>query len=97
MESVGQLSDCWRTRGKTCNCPSREEKLRELADSLEGCTIAYKAADMTSYEEVKAVIDMAVELHGRVDVLYKNAGIMPTAPLIEGRRNEWQKLLDINL
>ena len=71
--------------------------VRQLADSLEGCTIAYKAADVASYEEVKAVIDMAVELHGRVDVLYKNAGIMPTAPLIEGRRNEWQKLLDINL
>ena len=44
----------------------REEKLRELADSLEGCTIAYKTADVASYEEVKAVIDMAVELHGRV-------------------------------
>lgn len=53
----------------------REEKLRELADSLEGCTVAYKAADVVSYEEVKAVIDMAVELYGRVDVLYNNAGI----------------------
>lgn len=52
---------------------------------------------MTSYEEVKAVIDMAVELHGRVDVLYNNAGIMPTAPLIEDRRNEWRQLLDINV
>ena len=45
----------------------REEKLRELADSLKGCIIAYMAADVASYEEVKAVIDMAVELHGRVD------------------------------
>ena len=53
----------------------REEKLRELADSLEGCNIDYKAAD----------------------VLYNNAGIMPTAPLIEGRRNEWRQLLDINV
>ena len=39
----------------------REEKLRELANSLEECTIAYKAADVASYEEVKAVIDMTVE------------------------------------
>ena len=60
-------------------------------------SIAYKTADVTSYEEVKAVIDMAVELHGRVDVLYNNAGIMPTAPLIEGRRNEWRRLPDINV
>ena len=31
----------------------REEKLRELADSIERCTIAYKTADVASYEEVK--------------------------------------------
>ena len=61
----------------------REEKLRELADSLEECTIAYKAADVVSYEEVKAVIDMAVELHGRVDVLYNNAGIMSPAGIYQ--------------
>ena len=57
--------------------------VRQLADSLEGCTIAYKAADVASYEEVKAVIDMAVELHGQVDVLYNNAGIMPPAGIYQ--------------
>ncbi|MCI9250091.1 MAG: SDR family NAD(P)-dependent oxidoreductase [Dorea sp.] len=66
----------------------REKKLKELADSLTGYTVAYKAADVASYEEVKAVIDMAMELYGRVDVLYNNAGIMSTASLIEGRRND---------
>ena len=67
MESVRQLSDYWRTRGaKLVIASRREEKLRELADSLEGCTITYKAADVASYEEVKAVIDMAVELYGPV-------------------------------
>lgn len=66
----------------------REKKLKELADSLTGYTVAYKAADVASYEEVKAVIDMAMELYGRVDVLYNNAGIMPTASLIEGRQEK---------
>lgn len=66
----------------------REEKLKALADTLMESNIAYKSADVTNFDEVKAVIDMAMELHGRVDVLYNNAGIMPTAPLIEGRRNE---------
>lgn len=75
----------------------REEKLKALADILTESNIAYKSADVTNFDEVKAVIDMAMELHGRVDVLYNNAGIMPTAPLIEGRRNEWRQLLDINV
>lgn len=75
----------------------REEKLKALADTLMESNIAYKSADVTNFDEVNAVIDMAMELHGRVDVLYNNAGIMPTAPLIEGRRNEWRQLLDINV
>ncbi len=36
-------------------------------------------------------------MYGRIDVLYNNAGIMPTAPIVEGRRDEWQKMLDINI
>jgi len=83
--------------GKLVIASRREDKLKTLADMLTGCDVAYKAADVTSYEEVKAVVDMAVELYGRVDVLYNNAGIMPTAPLIEGRRDEWRQLLDINI
>lgn len=75
----------------------REEKLKALADTLTESNIAYKSVDVTNFDEVKAVIDMAMELHGQVDVLYNNTGIMPTAPLIEGRRNEWHQLLDINV
>lgn len=40
---------------------------------------------------------MEVELHGRMEVLYNHAEIMPAAPLIEGRRDEWRQLLDIKI
>lgn len=75
----------------------REDRLKALKDSLTGCDISYRAADVTKYEDVEAVVNMAMERHGRVDVLYNNAGIMPTAPLVEGRRDEWRQLLDINI
>ena len=75
----------------------RESRLKELADSLPDCTITYKTTDVSNYDEVKAVIDMAMDIHGRIDVLYNNAGIMPTAPLIDGRRNEWRQLIDVNI
>ena len=29
-----------------------------------------------------------MNMYGTIDVLYNNAGIMPTAPLVEGRRDE---------
>lgn len=32
-----------------------------------------------------------------MDVLYNHAEIMPAAPLIEGRRDEWRQLLDIKI
>ena len=49
------------------------------------------------FAQVQAVIDLAMEKFGRIDVLYNNAGIMPTAPLVEGHRDEWQNMLDINI
>lgn len=83
--------------GKLVIAARRENKLKEIADSLPDAQIEYKAADVSKFEEVKAVIDLAVEKYGRVDVVFNNAGIMPTAPLIEGRRDEWQQMLDINI
>ncbi|MGC3595897.1 SDR family oxidoreductase, partial [Enterococcus faecium] len=55
-----------------------------------------QTADVRDFAQVLAVIDLAMEKFGRIDVLYKNAGIMPTAPLVEGHRDEWQNMLDIN-
>lgn len=75
----------------------REEKLKSLTESLQDCEVTYTVADVTNYDEVKAVIDKTMEMYGHIDVLYNNAGIMPTAPLVEGRREEWKQLLDINI
>lgn len=75
----------------------REERLKALVESLPSNEILYKVADVTNRDEVKGVIDLAVKKYGRVDVLYNNAGIMPTAPLSETRFDEWKQMLDINI
>ena len=75
----------------------REDRLVEIKNSLPDAELVYKAADVSNYEDVKKVVDLAVETYGHVDVLFNNAGIMPTAPLVEGRRDEWKKMLDINI
>lgn len=75
----------------------REERLKSLVASLPGAEISYTVADVSKKEDVQAVVDLAVEKYGRVDVLYNNAGVMPTAPLSDTRFDEWRSMLDINI
>ncbi|WP_121613767.1 SDR family oxidoreductase [Mesobacillus foraminis] len=75
----------------------REDRLKTLVESLPNAKISYAVADVTNKDEVQAVVNLAVEKYGRVDVLFNNAGVMPTAPLSEKRFDEWRQMLDINI
>lgn len=83
--------------GRLVIAARREEKLKKIADSLPDADISCLKADVTNYKEVKQVIDYAMEKYGRIDVVFNNAGIMPTGNLIEARRDEWKQMLDINI
>lgn len=54
----------------------REERLKKLAHKL-GENVSYKKTDVSKFDEVKALVDYALDIHGHIDVLYNNAGIMP--------------------
>jgi NADP-dependent 3-hydroxy acid dehydrogenase YdfG len=75
----------------------REERLKALIDSLPNTDISFMVADVTNKDEVQAVVDFAVEKHGRVDVLFNNAGIMPQSLLSDLKIDEWRQMLDINV
>lgn len=83
--------------GKLVIAARREDKLKEIADAIPDAEISYQKADVTNFDDVKKVIDLAMEKHGRIDVVFNNAGIMPTGNLIEARREEWKQMLDINI
>lgn len=84
-------------RAKLVIAARRTERLKQLKESLPFATIDYLSADVTNMEDVQKVADFALEKYGRIDVLYNNAGIMPTGPLVEARRDEWQQMIDINI
>ena len=75
----------------------RVERLKELAESLPDADITYLAADVSKPEDMEALAQAALDRHGRIDAIYNNAGVMPTANLSELHRDEWKMMLDINV
>ncbi|MBP8203961.1 MAG: SDR family oxidoreductase [Pseudomonas sp.] len=77
----------------------RKDKLDSLvAELIEagGEAVAYQT-DVTSQQDVNAMIQGAMDTFGRIDVLINNAGLMAIAPLSEGRVDEWDRMIDINI
>lgn len=77
----------------------RAEQLKRIVAEIKaaGGDAVYKTTDVTDQEEVQALIDFTVEEFGGVDVLFNNAGIMPTSPVSALEVNNWKKTVDINL
>ncbi|MFJ4787518.1 SDR family oxidoreductase [Streptomyces sp. NPDC088794] len=77
----------------------RVDRLAEIADSIKaaGGSADYSELDVTSLDSVNAFVSTAHERHGRIDVLVNNAGVMPLSPLIMGRTDDWDRMIDVNV
>ena len=77
----------------------RRERLESLAASIrnQGGLAEYRVTDVTRQEDVQALLDLAVERFGRVDVLVNNAGVMPLSPLAALKIDEWNQMIDVNI
>lgn len=77
----------------------RADQLEKIAADIRaaGGKAEVLATDVTKKEQVQALIDTAVRVFGRVDVLINNAGLMSIAPLNEVKVDEWDRMIDINV
>jgi NAD(P)-dependent dehydrogenase (short-subunit alcohol dehydrogenase family) len=66
--------------------------------SAAGGAAAFVRADVSASEDVRAMVQAALDRFGALDVLYNNAGIAgESAWLAQSSEENWQRVLDINL
>ena len=77
----------------------RADKLMQIVDEIEkdGGEAAFQELDVTNASENDAIVKFAKERFGCVDVIFLNAGIMPTSPLSALKTDEWNQTVDVNV
>lgn len=75
----------------------RVDRLENLAREIDPSNAAIAETDVTCRDDVQRLVDQAVKLHGRIDVLINNAGLMPSSMLEKLHVDEWDRMIDVNI
>jgi len=74
----------------------REDQLKTLVIEL-GENALYVVTDVCKRADLDNLIAQAIDKFGHVDVLWNNAGVMPISFFDEGKVEEWDRMIDINI
>jgi NAD(P)-dependent dehydrogenase (short-subunit alcohol dehydrogenase family) len=99
---IGRAAACLFAReGARVAIGARNEQtgtdtVREIKEAGLGDAIFIKT-DVANPEEVKSLVEQTMQHFRRVDILYGNAGILPTGTAPETSIETWRRTIDINL
>lgn len=81
------------------NYNNSEEKAIELKKELEagGIVIDIVKADVSKREEIKHLVQYAMENYGKIDILINNAGISEYKLFTDETDEDWNKIINTNL
>ncbi|MFE7415835.1 SDR family oxidoreductase [Rhodococcus sp. NPDC057529] len=90
LEGADVLVSDWHERRLT-------ETKEKLAAEFPGQAVEALTCDVSSTEQVDALIAGAADALGRIDVLVNNAGLGGETALVDMTDEEWDRVLDITL
>jgi NAD(P)-dependent dehydrogenase (short-subunit alcohol dehydrogenase family) len=74
--------------------------IREPSQDQRADEAIFIRADVTSSSGIKSMVGKAVEIYGKIDILFNNAGIFPpeaNKPVTEVSEELWDRVIDVNL
>jgi len=77
-----------------------ERRLGEAVEKLRTVTqtdIGSKLGDVTKEDNVRALLQAAIDKMGRIDVLINNAGLGGSAAVVDMADDQWNKVIDVSL
>jgi NAD(P)-dependent dehydrogenase (short-subunit alcohol dehydrogenase family) len=83
--------------GATVLVADLDEPAAAAAAAAIGAGALPAGLDVRDSASVRALAERAVGDHGRLDIWVNNAGVYPTAPLLELADADWDGVLDLNL
>ena len=77
----------------------RGEELKRIVEEIEadGGQAVYQELDVTDPSANEAIVELAKQEFGGVDVIFLNAGLMPNSPLSELKTDDWHQTVDVNI
>lgn len=77
----------------------RAEKLQDLEKQIikNNGEILVQKTDVTRKSDCDSLVNTIVEKWGKVDILINNAGLMPLSYFKNGKVEEWEQMIDVNI
>ena len=77
----------------------RKERLEKITGEIRatGGVAEFAVCDVVKLSDLVNLVQIAKDKYGKIDVIFNNAGIMPSSPLSAIHTQEWNDMVDINI
>lgn len=96
-QGIGRaIAELFAEKGAKLALFDRQEQVIEIAESIGGTCKGF-VVDITDDKQTKKAFDSVIEHFGTVDILVNVAGIGGVTPAIHITKEEWDKIISLNL